>query len=140
MRKTSTTQHVMISYRSLEERIPAGDLFYKLSALVDGIFGSKNDLLNKRYLSLRISHGNFFVASLFKTAKYRPEFLVIGFLNLEAARIWGHVSELVHQRASPQLHIPHVMPTTHHLGARIQSRSLVEEHSRLVTGSRHTES
>ena len=42
------------------------------------------------YSRPRVSDDNAFVESLFKTAKYRPEFPVRGFADLEAARTWGH--------------------------------------------------
>ena len=38
----------------------------------------------------RVSDDNAFAESLFKTAKYRPEFPSRGFVNLEAARTWAH--------------------------------------------------
>ena len=41
------------------------------------------------YSRPRVSDDNAFVESLFKTAKYRPEFPAHGFANLEAARAWG---------------------------------------------------
>lgn len=41
------------------------------------------------YSRPRVSDDNAFVESLFKTAKYRPEFPVRGFANLDAARAWG---------------------------------------------------
>ncbi len=40
MRKSDVTQHAMFSYRSLEERIPAGHPLRKLRVLVDGILQS----------------------------------------------------------------------------------------------------
>ncbi len=45
------------------------------------------------YSRPRVSDDNAFVESLFKTAKYRPEFPAHGFANLEAARAWGHASK-----------------------------------------------
>ena len=42
------------------------------------------------YSRPRVSDDNAFVESLFKTAKYRPEFPVRGFATLEDARQWGH--------------------------------------------------
>lgn len=41
------------------------------------------------YSRPRVSDDNAFVESLFKTAKYRPEFPSRGFAELEAARDWG---------------------------------------------------
>lgn len=41
------------------------------------------------YSRPRVSDDNAYVESLFKTAKYRPEFPARGFANLEDARAWG---------------------------------------------------
>lgn len=41
------------------------------------------------YSRPRVSDDNAFVESLFKTAKYRPEFPAHGFATLEEARAWG---------------------------------------------------
>ena len=46
------------------------------------------------YSRPRVSNDNAFVESLFKTAKYRPQFPVSGFIDLEAARQWA--SRFVH--------------------------------------------
>jgi len=42
------------------------------------------------YSRPRVSDDNACVESLFKTAKYRPEFPARGFADLDAARRWGH--------------------------------------------------
>ena len=42
------------------------------------------------YSRPRVSDDNAFVESLFRTAKYRPEFPEGGFTDLEAARQWAH--------------------------------------------------
>ena len=42
------------------------------------------------YSRPRVSDDNAFVESLFKTAKYRPEFPAHGFASLQEARAWGH--------------------------------------------------
>ena len=49
MRTADTTQHTIFSYRSLEERIPAGHPLRKLRVLVDGILVSMNDTFAKLY-------------------------------------------------------------------------------------------
>lgn len=49
MRTVDTTQHAMFSYRSLEERIPAGHPLRKLRVLVDGILGSMNGTFAQLY-------------------------------------------------------------------------------------------
>ena len=52
MRTADTTQHAMFSYRSLEERIPAGHPLRKLRVLVDGILGSMNGTFAKLYSNM----------------------------------------------------------------------------------------
>ncbi len=42
------------------------------------------------YSRPRISDDNAFIESLFKTARYCPEFSEHSFANLKAARTWGH--------------------------------------------------
>lgn len=42
------------------------------------------------YSRPRVSDDNAFVESLFRTAKYRPEFPTKGFAGLNAAREWAH--------------------------------------------------
>ena len=42
------------------------------------------------YSRPRVSDDNAFVESLFRTAKYRPEFPTTGFADLRAAREWAH--------------------------------------------------
>ena len=57
------------------------------------------------YSRPRVSDDNAFVESLFRTAKYRPEFPAKGFADLEAARAMGQpVRALVQRRASAQRH------------------------------------
>jgi hypothetical protein len=41
------------------------------------------------YSRPRVSDDNAFVESLFRTAKYRPEFPIKGFAHLDAARAWA---------------------------------------------------
>jgi transposase InsO family protein len=41
------------------------------------------------YSRPRVSDGSAYAESLFRTAKYRPEFPVKGFSNLDAARQWA---------------------------------------------------
>ena len=57
------------------------------------------------YSRPRVSDDNAYAESLFRTAKYRPEFPAKGFADLEQARAWaaGFV-QLVQPRASPQRH------------------------------------
>ena len=59
---------------------------------------------------------NPFVESLFRTAKYRPEFPTKGFAYLEAARAWA--SQFVHWYNHEHRHsgIHYVSPTQRHAG------------------------
>lgn len=66
------------------------------------------------YSRPRVSDDNAFVESLFKTAKYRPEFPARGFANLEHARDWGR--EFVHWYNFEHRHsaIRYVTPAQRH--------------------------
>ena len=60
------------------------------------------------YLRPRVSDDNAFAESLFRTAKYRPEFQALGFADLDAARAWavGFVHWYNQHRSSTQRHPP----------------------------------
>jgi transposase InsO family protein len=45
--------------------------------------------LKASYSRPRVTDDNAFVESLFRTAKYRPEFPTRGFTNLQEARLWA---------------------------------------------------
>jgi putative transposase len=45
--------------------------------------------LKSSYSRPRVSDDNVFVEALFRTAKYRPQYPVLGFANLEKARGWA---------------------------------------------------
>jgi putative transposase len=68
------------------------------------------------YSRPRVSDDNAFVESLFKTAKYRPQFPTHGFADLEEARTWGH--EFVHWYNFEHRHsgIRYVTPVQRHAG------------------------
>ena len=68
------------------------------------------------YSRPRVSDDNPFAESLFRTAKYRPEFPVEGFADLEAARQWA--SRFVHWYNHRHLHsgIRYVSPAQRHDG------------------------
>ncbi len=68
------------------------------------------------YSRPRVSDDNAFVESLFKTAKYRPEFPASGFAELADARVWGHV--FVHWYNFEHRHsgIRYVTPAQRHAG------------------------
>lgn len=68
------------------------------------------------YSRPRVSDDNAYAESLFRTAKYRPEFPVKGFATLEAARQWGaafvHWYNVEHKHSG----IRYVSPQQRHTG------------------------
>ncbi len=68
------------------------------------------------YSRPRVSDDNAFVESLFRTAKYRPEFPSAGFADLQAAREWAH--RFVHWYNHEHRHsaIRYVSPAQRHAG------------------------
>jgi putative transposase len=68
------------------------------------------------YSRPRVSDDNAFVESLFRTAKYRPEFPAKGFADLEAARNWA--ADFVHWYNHDHRHsgIRYVSPAQRHAG------------------------
>ena len=68
------------------------------------------------YSRPRVSDDNAFVESLFRTAKYRPEFPAKGFADLECARTWA--KEFVHWYNEDHRHsgIRYVSPAQRHAG------------------------
>jgi transposase InsO family protein len=79
------------------------------------------------YSRPRVSDDNAYAESLFRTAKYRPEFPVKGFATLEAARQWGaafvHWYNVEHKHSG----IRYVSPQQRHDG---------EDHA--ILAARHT--
>jgi putative transposase len=72
------------------------------------------------YSRPRVSDDNAFVESLFRTAKYRPEFPGSGFADLAAARQWA--DDFVHWYNHEHRHsgIGYVSPTQRHAGLDVQ--------------------
>jgi putative transposase len=68
------------------------------------------------YSRPRVSDDNPYAEALFRTAKYRPEFPVKGFAELDAARQWG--AEFVHWYNDIHRHsgIKYVTPAQRHAG------------------------
>jgi len=68
------------------------------------------------YSRPRVSDDNAYVESLFRTAKYRPEFPTTGFADLTAAREWAH--SFVHWYNNEHRHsgIRYVSPAQRHAG------------------------
>ncbi len=69
------------------------------------------------YSRPRVSDDNPFIESLFRTAKYRPEFPARGFMDLQHARRWA--ADFVHWYNHQHLHsgIRYVTPAQRHAGA-----------------------
>ena len=68
------------------------------------------------YSRPRVSNDNAYAESLFRTAKYRPEFPASGFTDLQAARAWA--TQFVHWYNDEHRHsgIRYVTPTQRHAG------------------------
>lgn len=85
------------------------------------------------YSRPRVSDDNAFVESLFRTAKYRPEFPARGFATLEAARQWA--SEFVHWYNHEHRHsgIAYVSPAQRHAG---EDENILKARHELYTRAR----
>ena len=68
------------------------------------------------YSRPRVSDDNAFVESLFKTAKYRPEFPARGFGRLDDARAWGHAFVRWYNHEHRHSGIRYVTPAQRHAG------------------------
>ena len=81
----------------------------------------------------RVSDDNAFVESLFRTAKYRPEFPAKGFADLEQARQWA--SNFVHWYNEDHRHsgIRYVSPAQRHAG---EDRAILEARHELYEEAR----
>src|SRR6202789_82479 len=78
------------------------------------------------YSRPRVSDDNPYAEALFRTAKYRPEFPVKGFVDLNAARAWA--TRFVHCYNDEHRHggIRYVTPAQRHAG-----------HDRALLAARH---
>ncbi len=85
------------------------------------------------YSRPRVSDDNAFVESLFRTAKYRPEFPAKGFTDLDDARAWA--ARFVHWYNHEHRHsgIRYVSPAQRHAG---QDRSILEARHALYVQAR----
>lgn len=85
------------------------------------------------YSRPRVSDDNAFVESLFRTAKYRPEYPERGFADLQAARQWA--SDFVHWYNHEHHHsgIRYVTPSQRHAG---QDREILQARHDLYTQAR----
>jgi transposase InsO family protein len=68
------------------------------------------------YSRPRVSDDNAFVESLFRTAKYRPEFPDKGFTDLDAARAWASDFVRWYNHAHRHSGIRYVSPAQRHAG------------------------
>jgi transposase InsO family protein len=112
--------------------------------------------LTPSYSRPRVSDDNAYVESLFRTAKYRPQYPSSGFNDLEAARRWASDFRLVQHRAPSQrnpLHQPRRAPCRTRprdpgtppcavpRGPGKESQALVPTHAQLAAGRiRHAQS
>jgi transposase InsO family protein len=93
------------------------------------------------YSRPRVSDDNAFVESLFRTAKYRPEFPTKGFADLEGAHTWA--TSFVHWYNHEHAHsgIRYVSPAQRHAGtdvAILQARHDVYQRAREANPRRWT--
>jgi transposase InsO family protein len=91
------------------------------------------------YSRPRVSDDNAYAESLFRTAKYRPEFPAKGFSNLDAARKWAagfvHWYNVEHRHSG----IRYVSPQQRHTGqdhAILAARHAVYQHARELNPAR----
>ena len=72
--------------------------------------------VNRSYSRPRVSNDNAYAESLFRTAKYRPEFPAAGFADVESARTWAaafvHWYNFEHRHSA----IRYVTPAQRHAG------------------------
>jgi putative transposase len=87
------------------------------------------------YSRPRVSDDNPYAEALFRTAKYRPEFPVKGFAELDAARQWAE--RFVHWYNDEHRHsgIAYVTPAQRHAG---QDRALLAARHELYQQARHS--
>jgi len=87
------------------------------------------DLRSRR----RVSDDNAYAESLFRTAKYRPEFPAKGFVDLETARAWA--ADFVHWYNVDHRHsgIQYVSPSQRHKG---QDHAILEARHELYLQAR----
>ena len=85
------------------------------------------------YSRPRVSDDNAYAESLFRTAKYRPEFPAKGFIDLEAARTWAagfvHWYNVEHRHSG----IKYVSPAQRHEG---QDQNILAARHTLYTQAR----
>ena len=81
----------------------------------------------------RVSNDNAYAESLFRTAKYRPEFPTDGFADLQAARNWA--SQFVHWYNDEHHHsgIRYVSPSQRHSG---EDRAILQQRHTLYLSAR----
>jgi putative transposase len=68
------------------------------------------------YSRPRVSDDNAFVESLFRTAKYRPEFPAAGFVDLDEGRAWAHRFVQWYNHEHRHSGIRYVTPAERHEG------------------------
>jgi putative transposase len=85
------------------------------------------------YSRPRVSDDNAFAEALFRTAKYRPEFPIKGFANLQAARQWAARFVQWYNHEHRHGGIRYVTPAQRHAGqdrARLAARHAVYQDAR----------
>ena len=91
------------------------------------------------YSRPRVSDDNPFVEALFRTAKYRPEFPVKGFTDLDAARDWAKRFVAWYNNEHRHSGIGYVTPAQRHVGedqALLAARHELYQHARASNPAR----
>ena len=91
------------------------------------------------YSRPRVSDDNPFVEALFRTAKYRPEFPVKGFADLDAARDWARRFVTWYNNEHRHSGIGYVTPAQRHVGedqALLAARHELYQHARASNPAR----
>ena len=94
------------------------------------------------YSRPRVSDDNAFAESLFRTAKYRPEFPAKGFTSLTEAQIWGERFVQWYNHDHRHSGIGYVSPAQRHTGADraiLAARHDLYERSREINPRRWTQ-
>jgi putative transposase len=90
------------------------------------------------YSRPRVSNDNAYAESLFRTCKYRPEYPVKGFINLDAARSWVHQFVQWYNHKHKHSGLKFITPSARHTG---QDKKLIAKRQAVYASAkaRHPE-
>jgi putative transposase len=89
--------------------------------------------LKASYSRPRVSDDNAFVEALFRTAKYRPQYPAMGFVNLEDAREWASRFVAWYNHEHRHSGIRYVSPAQRHAG---EDRAILSKRHALYAEAR----